>query len=460
MVEFCEIPWPSADEAARAILAAAMSDLGAAEQAVEKLTPDDFRSATTEGELGGEFYAGVFEAIRSLVGENKKPAAVLVAERMKRLGLVPKGDHDLATLLGELVYSYSAGVAIDDYCEILARYGLRRRLRMTAHKLIDLASDDTLSNAEYAAQAEALITEATATAKREKGEPKRLGTLIGERFDFHYNRKRGEITGLLTGFPDLDDQLLGLQPGDLIILAARPSMGKTALAQQILQNVAKAGKTVLLVSREMSGEQLADRAITSEGQINGGLLRAGMVPRKQLDDALAKLSQDGGLVTAGFWVDETSATVPEIRQTANRLKRAHGLDLLAVDYLQLLEPSGRRAGRSRVEDVSEMSRGLKKLAMELGIPIIALSQLSRACELREDKRPILADLRESGAIEQDADIVAFIYRDDYYHPDKYADQAVKTAEIIISKFRNGSTGTVKLGFNKELTRFVNLDKRR
>jgi replicative DNA helicase len=265
----------------------------------------------------------------------------------------------------------------------------------------------------------------------------------------HRYENRGQLTGISTGFTDLDELTAGLQPSDLIIVAARPSMGKTAFAMNIAEAAAMRGKkSVAVFSMEMSASQLALRLISSMGRIHQQHLRTGDLAEEdwpRVTSAITMLSE------AKIFIDDTPAMSPvEMRARSRRLQREHGLDMIVIDYLQLMQVPGNK--ENRATEISEISRGLKALAKELNVPVIALSQLNRSLEQRADKRPMMSDLRESGAIEQDADLIMFIYRDDYYNkesPDK------GLAEIIIGKQRNGPTDTAKLTFLGHYTKFEN-----
>ena len=264
---------------------------------------------------------------------------------------------------------------------------------------------------------------------------------------------QNDITGVPTGFIDFDRMTSGLQPGDLIVLAARPSMGKTALAINIAEHVAlNEGLPVAVFSMEMGASQLAVRIVGSIGRIDQGHLRTG----KLTDDEWPRLTEAiEKLRNVSLHIDETPGLTPsELRANARRLARQCGkLGLIVVDYLQLMSGSNSDGGDNRATEIGEISRGLKMLAKELQCPVIALSQLNRSVETRTDKRPMMSDLRESGAIEQDADVIMFIYRDDYYNKDS---KEPGVAEVIIGKQRNGPTGTVKLAFLKPLTKFESL----
>jgi replicative DNA helicase len=296
--------------------------------------------------------------------------------------------------------------------------------------------------------------------------------LLGEAFDrfeaFYHERKL--VTGLSTGFRELDYVTAGLQKSDLVIIAARPSMGKTSLCLNIGEHVAlREGKTVAIFSLEMSKEQLVQRMICSQAEVNAHRLRLGMLPDTAWQ-RLARAVQE--LWNARIFIDDTpDISVLEMRAKCRRLRAEHGLDLVIVDYLQLMR-SHRRA-ENRTQEISDIARALKGLARELAVPIIALSQLSRAVEHRENKRPMLSDLRESGSIEAEADVVAFIYRPEYYAMKEAVSSddveagtmpreegRVEEAEIIVAKQRNGPTGTVRVGFKPDYARFVPLERHR
>lgn len=447
---FSERSLPSADEAANAVIASSLLNLTAAERAVEVLTPEDFLSATKLGER----YATVFTAISSLVSRGKKPAAVLVASEMKRLGVKDESADELSRWLSEVSKSFTAGVSVDEYCNILRNYGYRRRLFMTGAKMRDLANNELLSLEDVVAQADALHNETMGKAESHD-EPRTMGEVLSERMTEHRNRKPGEFIGLRTGFKDLDNMLRGMRGGDYIVIAARPSIGKTALAEEIAGTVATEGgktRSVLFFSLEMPAEQLADRTIASFGGVNAGYLRGGLVEKSLLDNAESNLRRDG-FYEAPYRIETRCYTVPQMRQMCNRIKRKYGLNLVVIDYLQLMHGHG-KYGKSgnRVQEVGEISRSIKQLARELNVPFLVLSQLNRKLEDRkgEDRRPELSDLRETGDIEQDADVVTMLFRET---PES------TVTEVILRKNRNGPLGTVELGWIPERTKFTNLDKR-
>ena len=266
-------------------------------------------------------------------------------------------------------------------------------------------------------------------------------------------RSKSTVTGLPTGFIDLDYRMSGLQPSDLILIAARPSMGKTAFVLNITDYIAvRRQKTCLIFSLEMSKEQLVNRMLSMESNVDSQKLRTGTLTDADWDAVVEGI---GTIGSSKLVLDDTPGiSIMELRSKCRKVKLEHGLDLVMIDYLQLMSGSGKN-GDNRQQEISEISRSLKAIARELSVPVIALSQLSRACETRTDHRPMLSDLRESGAIEQDADVVMFLYRDDYYNKDT---DNPNTAEVIIAKQRNGPIGTVYLGWKPELTRFVNIAK--
>ena len=266
-------------------------------------------------------------------------------------------------------------------------------------------------------------------------------------------RSKSTVTGLPTGFIDLDYRMSGLQPSDLILIAARPSMGKTAFVLNITDYIAvRRQKTCLIFSLEMSKEQLVNRMLSMESNVDSQKLRTGTLTDADWDAVVEGI---GTIGSSKLVIDDTPGiSIMELRSKCRKVKLEHGLDLVMIDYLQLMSGSGKN-GDNRQQEISEISRSLKAIARELSVPVIALSQLSRACETRTDHRPMLSDLRESGAIEQDADVVMFLYRDDYYNKDT---DNPNTAEVIIAKQRNGAIGTVYLGWKPELTRFVNIAK--
>ena len=396
----------------------------------------------------------IYAAIGALVNASKPADVITVSEQLQNQGK--------AEQMGGLAYLNSLAQYVPSASNI-RRYAEIVRERAILRKLVS-ASDEIATNAfnpqgkaidRILDEAEQKIFNIGEEGSRIKQVFQSMDTLVVELLDRVQEMadNPNDITGVPTGFYDLDRMTSGLQPGDMVVLAARPSMGKTAFAINIAEHVAlNEGLPVAVFSMEMGASQLAVRVVGSIGRIDQGHLRTG----KLSDDEWPRLTEAiEKLRTVSLHIDETPGLTPsELRANARRLARQCGkLGLIVVDYLQLMSGSGNSVGDNRATELGEISRGLKMLAKELQCPVIALSQLNRSVEQRTDKRPMMSDLRESGAIEQDADIIMFIYRDDYYNKDS-KDPGV--AEIIIGKQRNGPTGTVRLTFLKNLTRFESL----
>ena len=430
---------PHSLDAEVSVLGAALLTRAAASDAVELLVPEDFyRNA----------HRVVFEAVRELTRQGEPVDTVTLTDWLARRDRLDEVGG--AAALHDLTMAVPTAANAAYYARIVRDKALLRRLIDAGTAVTRLgyeASDDARSVVD---QAESLVYDVAQTTS--VSEYQRLGELLNHSFEqIEALAERGsEVTGLATGFDDLDRLTAGLQPQNLVILAARPAMGKSSLALAVCHFVtARLQRPAMLFSLEMSKLEIVNRLLSSEARIDSSRLRTGRLEDtdwRKLGDAL------GALADAPFFIDDTpSITLMEIRAKARRLKQKHGLDMVVVDYLQLMQ-SHRRVD-SRQQEVAEISRGLKMLAKELDVPVIALSQLSRQPESRTDKRPQLADLRESGSIEQDADIVGFIYRDEVYDEDS-PDKGI--AELIIAKHRNGATGVVKLAFLDHLTKFANL----
>lgn len=396
----------------------------------------------------------IYRQIRRLLEQGKPADVVTVAEALDVAG---ESEHTGGlAYLGELANNTPSAANIRRYAEIVRERAILRQLVSTADEIAGNALNPMGRDAKVLLdEAEAKIFEiAEAGARHSDGfvHINPLLTQVVERIqDLHDRDNPSDITGVPTGFTDLDQKTSGLQPGDLIIVAGRPSMGKTAFALNIAENVATlAGLPVGVFSMEMGGTQLAMRMMASIGRLDSHRVRTGRLN----DEEWSKLSFAlGQLHEAPIYIDESGGLNPvDLRARARRLYRQCGkLGLIVIDYIQLM--SSARSNENRATEVSEISRSIKSLAKELQVPIIALSQLSRKVEERTDKRPMMSDLRESGAIEQDADVIMMLYRDEYYKPDS-PDKGM--AEIIIGKQRNGPTGTVRLAFLGEYTRFENL----
>jgi replicative DNA helicase len=358
----------------------------------------------------------------------------------------------LAQLAGAVPTSANVGFYADRVSEMF----LRRSAIETAFDMLREAARQQDING-FVAMAEAAVSRLSdqATPAKEFVGIRDVLMEVWEQAEQRYNNRNmfSGVTGISSGYRDLDRMTAGFQRSDLIIVAARPSVGKTAFALNIAQNAAvRAGETVAIFSLEMSAGQLVQRMVCAEGNIDASRMRTGFF---EGDDWQKMSGAVGTLSEAQIYIDDTPGiTVNEIRAKCRRLKKEKGLGMVLIDYLQLIQGSGRR-GANRQEEVSQISRTLKQLARELEVPVIALSQLSRGVEQRQDKRPMMSDLRESGAIEQDADIVAFLYRDDYYNAETEKKNII---EIIIAKQRNGPVGTVELVFLKNFNKFVSLDR--
>jgi replicative DNA helicase len=436
---------PHSIEAESSVLGGLLLDNGAWDRVGDLLVDTDFYRH--EHKL-------IYAAIGALINASKPADVITVSEQLQNQGKTAE--------MGGLGYLNSLAQYVPSASNI-RRYAEIVRERSILRKLVS-ASDEIATNAfnpqgkaidRILDEAEQKIFNIGEEGSRMKQGFQSMDTLVVELLDRVQEMadNPNDITGVPTGFYDLDRMTSGLQPGDMVVLAARPSMGKTAFAINIAEHVAlNEGLPVAVFSMEMGASQLAVRVVGSIGRIDQGHLRTG----KLSDDEWPRLTEAiEKLRTVSLHIDETPGLTPsELRANARRLARQCGkLGLIVVDYLQLMSGSGGSGGDNRATELGEISRGLKMLAKELQCPVIALSQLNRSVEQRTDKRPMMSDLRESGAIEQDADIIMFIYRDDYYNKDS-KDPGV--AEIIIGKQRNGPTGTVRLTFLKNLTRFESL----
>jgi len=361
-----------------------------------------------------------------------------------------------SSYLAGLVNSVPTAAHVMHYASIVRRKGTLRRLISAANEITNLGYKEENDIESVLDQAEQKLFNVSQKFLKQNFIP--LTDVLHETFerldDLHKNK--GMLRGISTGFIDLDKHLGGLQKSDLVILAARPSMGKTSLALDIARNVAVNKKMAVgLFSLEMSKDQLVDRLLSSEAEVDLWLLRSGNLSDEGENNDFARIGEAmGRLSEAPIYIDDTAgASIMEIRTKARRLQAEHDVGLIVIDYLQLMQGSN---SENRVQEVSEISRSLKSMARELNVPVLALSQLNRAVETRPDKHPLLADLRESGSIEQDADVVMFIYRDEMYKGNE--SQRPNIAEIQIAKHRNGPTGRVELFFDSKKTSFRNLDK--
>jgi replicative DNA helicase len=439
---FDRIP-PQHLEAEQAVLGAILLDSVVIITVMELLQSNDFYR---------ESHRLIYEAMESLHQHNQPIDLITLATQLQskqQLDVVGGVQY-----LTELARAVPTAANVQYYTQIVEEKSMMRKLIRTATEIVSNGYSGADDVQELLSVAESRILE---ISKRKSGSGfvsiKEVLMEVFERVESLYNQ-RGQTTGIPSGFPDLDKMTSGFQRNDLIIVAARPSVGKTAFALNIAQNVAVRSKQVVAIfSLEMSASQLVQRIICAEANVDAGRMRNGQL---EGDDWEKLTMAIGTLSEAEIFIDDTPAiSVAEIRAKCRRLKKEKGLGIVLVDYLQLI--SGRsKSGENRQQEVSEISRTLKQIARELEVPVIALSQLSRSVEQRNDKKPMLSDLRESGSIEQDADIVAFLYRDDYYNPDSEKKNII---EIIISKQRNGPVGTVELVFLKNINKFVSLDRK-
>ena len=427
-------------EAEESLLGAMLLSRDAIASAMEICKPDDFYKQS---------HGHIFTAITSLFSQGEPADWVTVTEELRRRDLL-ESIGDPSVFVSLQANTPSIGNA-EHYAKIIEEHALLRRLVSVAAEINELGYSLPEDVSEVLDKAESLVFDVAQRRVTDSMTP--LKDLLGASLD-HLEQlfSRGEsITGLATGYADLDDQLAGLQPSNLIVVGARPAMGKTAFA---LGMVAHAGirlnKPVLLFSLEMSHLELTQRLLSSEAKVDANRMRTGKLHEadwSKIGNAISRMSE------APIFIDDNpNLTVMDIRARARRLKSREGLSLVVVDYLQLM--TGRHGAENRQVEVSEISRGLKILARELEVPVVALSQLSRGLEARQDKRPMLADLRESGSIEQDSDVVLFLYRDEVYSPDSTENQG--RAEVITAKHRNGPTGVTQLAFIGNQARFDNM----
>ena len=392
----------------------------------------------------------IFEAIVELFTKNHAIDIVTVSEKLN--------ESDKLEMIGgrayinDLALNAITTANIEYYARIVQGKAIKRELINAGSEIVEMAYDNTTTE-ETLDNAEKLIFNiAQQKTSSDLVSVKDLVLTSYEQISYRYEH-RGELTGVPTGFYDFDNMTSGLQKSDLIILAARPSMGKTALALNIAQNVAlKAKKTVAIFSLEMSKEQLVQRMLCSEAEVDTQKLKTGNMQSTDWEKLTTAMNH---FADAPLYIDDRpGATVMDVRAKCRRLAmEKKEIGLIVIDYLQLMEASGKE---DRTQQISGISRGLKGLARELNVPVIALSQLSRAVESRPDKRPMMSDLRESGAIEQDADIIMFIYRDEYYNKEDTENRG--KAEVIVAKHRNGAVGSIDLLFQGAITKFKNIAK--
>jgi replicative DNA helicase len=436
---------PQNVDAEASLLGAILIDGDAIVKVADSLSTEDFFDTR---------HRHIYEAIQKLYEKRSAIDVLTLSDQLKGSGYLDMVGGP--AYLTELTNFVPTAAHAEQYADIIAQKAMRRRLMAAGKDIAAVGGDESKSVNELIEEAETKLFEVS--QQHVKQDIVSLEAILAESFerldDLHKDKQK--LRGIPTGYKDMDNMLAGLQRSDLFVLAARPSMGKTALALNLAHNVAvQAKEPVLIFSLEMSKEQLVDRLLSMESGVDAWALRTG-----NLTDAdFEKIGQAmGTLSEAPIYIDDTPGiTVSDLRTKARREAHQRPLGLIIVDYLQLMSGGSKFGGEgNRVQEISEISRGLKGVARELNVPLLALSQLSRSVESRNPQIPQLADLRESGSIEQDADVVAFIYREEYYNPET---DRKKLTDILIKKHRNGPTGGVELYFDNEKQRFRSLDKR-
>lgn len=435
---------PHSEAAEQSVIGSMMMDKQAILTASEIVTREDFYQ---------QQYGILFEAMVELYNAGKEVDPVTLQNHLREKK-VPKEISDME-YVRDLLNVVPTSANIKHYAEIVAEKATLRRLIRAAEEVTNNCYMDDQPLEQLMEESEKKMFQVFQQKNATDFEP--IKSIVMKTLDTieKASHTSGNITGHATGFTDLDFKTSGMQPSDLILIAARPSMGKTAFVLNIAQYMAfHHGKHVAIFSLEMSKQQLVTRMMSMESHVGSQSLRNG----KLKDDEWKQLIETAGVIgESNLIIDDTPGiTIREMRSKCRKYKLEHGLDIIMIDYLQLMSGSGGKSSESRQQEISEISRSLKGLARELNVPVIALSQLSRAVESRPDHRPMLSDLRESGAIEQDADVVMFLYRDDYYHKDS---ENKGICELIIAKQRNGPIGTVNLAWLPEYTKFANVEMR-
>lgn len=411
----------------------------------------DITEIVKPGDFYDERHRHIYNAIWTLYSKHQPVDLLTVSDELKRHKLTAKAGG--AAYLSELSSYAPTAAHSKAYAELIANTAIRRRLISAAADITEAAYDESTETDRLLGDAERSLFDVS--EQNTKGQMISISDLLSATWDHleELHENKGSIAGFKTGFPDLDRMTAGFHKSDLVILAARPAMGKTALALNFAQNVANINKkAVLIFSLEMGKEQLINRMLADASGVDSFKLETGNFNTEdfaQISDAMSELSQ------SDIFIDDTPGlTVMDMRTKASRVAHDHELGLIIVDYLQLMSGNSKRAQDNRVQEVSEISRGLKLIARELNVPVIALSQLSRTVESRQPQIPMLSDLRESGSIEQDADIVMFLYREDYYNPDT---DRQNITDLILAKHRRGAVGSIGLYFDKARVRFMSLD---
>lgn len=434
---------PQNIDAEMSLLGAILIDQDVIVNVADKVTADDFYDKR---------HATIFRAIIELYSRHSPIDMLTLSTSLKN-----SGDLDAIggpKYLGDLTNIVPSSAHAEEYAKLIATAAVRRRLISAGAKITKLGFDQAEEVQSVLTKAEADLFAVSQASQ--KTDLVALDSVLAESFDrmAQLHRNKNSLRGITTGFKDLDRITAGLQKSDLIILAARPAMGKSTFAQNLAYNAAsREKKAVLIFNLEMSNDQTVDRMVAEASGVNSWNIRTG----KLTEEDFAKISEAMGEMAEApiFFSDKPGLSILEMRTMAQRQAHKTPLGLIIVDYLQLMSGS-KNYGDNRVQEVSEISRGLKLIARELDVPVIALSQLSRSVEARPDRRPMLSDLRESGSIEQDADIVMFLYREDYYNPDT---ERKHITDLIIAKHRNGPTGNIELYFHPDRLKFMSLEKR-
>jgi replicative DNA helicase len=434
---------PQNVDAEASLLGAILIDTDAIIKIADRITPNDFFDPK---------HARIYEALRALYEKRSAIDVLTLADQLQGTGFLEMVGGP--AYLSELTNFVPTAAHVEQYADIVAEKALRRRLIATSDDMTQLGRDESKNLKELIEEAETRLFEVS--KQHVKQSVVSIETVLAESFerldDLHKDSKK--LRGIPTSYRDLDNMLAGLQPSDLFILAARPSMGKTAFVLNLAHKIAtEAKESVLIFSLEMSKEQLVDRLLSMESGVDAWALRTG----KLTDNDFEKLGEAmGALSEAKIFIDDSPGiTVSDLRTKARREAHTQKLGVIIVDYLQLMSGGSRFGGDgNRVQEISEISRGLKGVARELNVPVIALSQLSRSVESRHPQIPQLSDLRESGSIEQDADVVAFLYREDYYNPET---DRKNIMDVLIKKHRNGPVGGVELYFDRDKQRISSLD---
>jgi replicative DNA helicase len=432
-------------EAEVSLLGAVLIDEDVLTRVTDKINPDDFYDPR---------HQLIFAAMLRLYERHQPVDLLTLSDELKKHNHLE--DAGGGAYISELSAQVPTAAHAESYAEIISQNAMRRRLITASGSIAELAFDESKNSDELLETAEQQLFAVSDKALRQ--DLVSLEQILTESFDRleELHRNKGALRGVRTGWRDLDAVTAGLQRSDLIVLAARPAMGKTTLVTNLAYNVATVAKqAVLFFSLEMGKEQLVDRMLADAAAVDAWNIRTGNLS----DEDFEKLSTAmGEMAEVPIYIDDTpGVSVLDLRTKARRAAHDHPLGLIIIDYLQLMSGTGRRGQDNRVQEVSEISRGLKLIARELNVPVIALSQLSRSVESRTPPHPQLSDLRESGSIEQDADIVMFIYRDAYYNPET---EFPNVTDLLIAKHRNGPTGRIQLYFHPERLKFMDLDKKR